>query len=81
YLIVEYMNPVGDWKNRGWYRLSPGEHKLIGQTNNKYFYYYAVSEDVEWAGEKILKFANEFFHFNEVGIDRYPGEFELILSY
>lgn len=81
YIILKYKNLNDHWNTKGWYRIPPGGEKLIGKTQNKYIYFYAVSDEGEWRGDHLSSFKGEDYMFNEmfVNSDHY-GTFTVMIS-
>lgn len=42
------------WETKAWFKLSPGETKHVGNTNNMYVYYYAEGGGLDWKGQHFV---------------------------
>lgn len=47
---------LGDWRDKGWWVMSPGECKtaLGGDLDNSTYYYYAFSKSSTWSGDTYV---------------------------
>lgn len=49
-VAIRFLNLDGDWETASWYRLYPGDKKLLKQTKNSIFYFFAESKSLKWTG-------------------------------
>ncbi|MGY5452589.1 ankyrin repeat domain-containing protein [Agarivorans sp. MS3-6] len=49
-VAIRYKNSDDEWVTKEWYNIEAGETNTIARTNNRVFYYFAMTDDGEWRG-------------------------------
>jgi len=70
HVAIRLKDSDGDWVNRAWAKIYPGEKTLMGKSTNSIFYYFAESESWIWEGiDNMRTISGKQYGMRELKLD------------